>query len=309
VWQYGGVRTKRRVPSSEQLDIRTSDGWSLRADVHEPKGDAMGVAVLAHAMMARRSEFDRPQGAGLVTFLVERGWRVIAFDFRGHGESGPGAHEGGRYHYDDFVVQDLPSVHAFARSRGRGDRKHPVVLIGHSLGGHVALAAQGAGLVAFDGVVAVGANVWLRALETSAARWLVKRASLLGMLALSRRIGRFPSRALRLGSDDVTHACVSDLERFARTGAWKSADGRIDYLASLPRVRIPVLQLVSDGDRLECTPECGARFVAHCGGRHEVVRIARSADGGPPPTHMELVTSSKTRSSWERAEGWMRRVL
>lgn len=299
------MRTKRQAPGSEQLDIRTSDGWSLRADVHEPKGDAVGVAVLAHAMMARRSEFDRPQGAGLAQFFVERSWRVVTFDFRGHGESGPLAREGGSHHYDDFVTRDLPTVHAFARSRS--SRKHSVVLVGHSLGGHAGLAAQGAGLVAFDAIVAVGANVWLRQLETSAARWLVKRAALLGMFALSKRIGRFPSRALRLGSDDVTRACVDDLERFARTGMWTSADGGIDYLSSLLRVRIPVLQMVSDGDRLDCPPECGARFVAHCGGRHEIIRIGRSDDGGPPPSHMGLVTSGTVTSSWERAEAWMRR--
>jgi hypothetical protein len=85
-------------------------------------------------------------------------------------------------------------------------------------------------------------------------------------------------------------------------------DGRIDYLSSLLRVRIPVLQMVSDGDRLECTPECGARFVAHCGGRHEIVRIGGGDGVGPPPNHMGLVTSGAARSSWERAEAWMRRV-
>ena len=32
---------------TESIDIRTSDGWSLRADVHEPGGTPIGVAVLA----------------------------------------------------------------------------------------------------------------------------------------------------------------------------------------------------------------------------------------------------------------------
>jgi predicted alpha/beta hydrolase len=298
------ARTRRTAPGSEQIDIRTSDGWSLRADVHEPTRSSAGIAVLAHAMMARRSEFERPRGAGLARFFVDRGWRVVVFDFRGHGDSRPGAHEGARYRYDDFVGQDLPAVHAFARSLG--GRRHPVVLVGHSLGGHAALAAQGAGLVAFDRVVAVGASVWLRELEPSATRWLVKRATLLVARGMCHRIGRFPARALRLGSDDEARGCFDDVERFARTGRWESADGRIDYLASLADVRVPVLQMVSDGDRIECAPECGARFAAHCGGKHEIVRITRSDDGGPPPDHMGMVTSGRVRSAWERAEAWMR---
>jgi predicted alpha/beta hydrolase len=298
---------KRPGRGSEEIEIRTSDGWSLRADVLEPERAPIGTAVLAHAMMARRSTFDRPAGAGLARFFAEHGWRVVSFDFRGHGDSGPGAHQGASFGYDDFVTRDLPAVHAFARSRGRP--KRPVVLVGHALGGQTALAAQGAGLVAFDGVVAVGANVWLRALEPSDLRWLVKRASLATSAAIGRRLGRFPARALRLGSDDEARAHVEDVERFARSGVWASADGSVDYLSSLTRVRVPVFQMVSDGDRIECAPECGARFIAHCSGPHEVVRVAGSDDGGAPPGHMGLVTSGRIRSAWQRAETWMRSAV
>ena len=311
VWQDGDMKPERQrrepkhaSPRSEQIDIRTSDGWSLRTDVHEPAGAAIGTAVLAHALMARRSEFDRPPGAGVRQLLVDRGWRVVAFDFRGHGDSGPLAGQGGTFGYDDCVQRDLPAVFAFARATG--ERKRPVLIVGHSLGGHAALAAQAAELVAFDGVVVAGANVWIRAFEPSAPRWLIKRASIFGASTVSRRLGRFPARALRLGSDDEACALLCDFERFARTGLWKSADGAIDYLSSLARVRVPVLQVVSDGDRFECTPECGQRFVARCGGPYEVLRIARGDDGGPPPDHMGMVTSGRARSTWARAEAWMR---
>lgn len=291
---------------TESIDVRTSDGWSLRADVHEPGGSPVGVAVLAHAMMARRTEFERPKGAGVVSMLASRGWRVVSFDFRGHGDSGPLARDGASYGYDDLVARDLPAVHECARSRLR--RRVPVVLVGHSLGGHVGLAAQGTGLAAFDGIVGVGANVWLRDLEPQRSRWLLKRATLAGIVAVSRRLGRFPARMLRLGSDDESRAYFEDFERFARTGAWTSADGRVDYLAGLGAVRVPVLQLVSDGDRLACVPECGERFVARCNGGHEVVRVPRADDGGPPPDHMGLVTSGRITSAWDRVEAWMRRL-
>lgn len=300
------MRTSPAAPSPEQLDVRTADGWSLRADVHEPAGEAVGIAVLAHALMARRSEFDRPRGAGLAHYFAERGWRVVTFDFRGHGDSS--ARAGGRasFAYDDFVTRDLPAVHAFARSRAR--RKQPVVLVGHSLGGHTALAAQGVGLVAFDRIVGVAASPWLRNLEPSRARWLVKRGLLAAAVATARKLGRLPARSLRLGSDDEAVACVEDLDRFARTGRWTSLDGRADYLASLARVKVPVLQLASDGDRIECPPECAVRFVARCGGPHEVVRLGGSGFGQSPPDHMGIVTSSRARGAWDPVEAWMRRA-
>jgi predicted alpha/beta hydrolase len=300
------ARSRAPAPRSEAIDVRTSDGWSLRADVHEPGGAPVGIAVLAHAMMARRSEFERPKGSGVAPMLVARGWRVVSFDFRGHGDSGPTPRDGARYGYDDFVTQDLPAVYEFARSRAK--RRTPVVLVGHSLGGHVGLAAQGAGLVSFDGVVGVGANVWLRDLEPLPARWLAKRAALAGIVRVSRRVGRFPARALRMGSDDETLAYFEDFDRFARTGRWTSADGAADYLGGLGTVRVPVLQLVSDGDRFACVPECGVRFAARCGGPHEVVRVRVGDDGGPPPGHMGMVTSGRIGSVWDRVEGWMRRL-
>ena len=294
----------RSAPSTDQLDVRTADGWSLRTDVHEPAREPVGIAVLAHALMARRSEFDRPHGAGLAKFFADRGWRVVTFDFRGHGDSTPRARGGASFAYDDFVSRDLPAVHAFARSRAR--RKQPVVLVGHSLGGHTALAAQGAGLVAFDRIVAVAASPWLRVLEPSPARWIVKRGLLFAAAVSARRLGRFPARSLRLGSDDEARACVEDLERFARTGRWTSCDGRIDYLASLRSVKVPVLQVTSEGDRIECPPECAARFAARCGGPHETVRIGGSGGGKSPPDHMGIVTSGGVRDEWSPVEAWMR---
>ncbi len=298
---------RRRAPGRESIDVRTSDGWSLRAEVREPDDECVGTAVLAHAMMARRSEFDRPPGGGLSRLLGERGWRVVAFDFRAHGDSGPAVHDGGRYAYDDLVARDLPAIHAFARDRSRG--REPVVLVGHSLGGHTGLAAQGAGLVAFDALVTIAANVWLRELEPSPPRWLLKRASLRAAVALCRRVGRFPARVLRLGSDDESLACFEDFDRFARSGAWTSADGRLDYLSGLDRIRAPVMQIVSDGDRFECAPECGARFVSRCGGRPEVWRVGAGHDGSRPLSHMGLVTSHDARPCWTRAEAWLRGVL
>jgi predicted alpha/beta hydrolase len=299
------MRRRKPPPADiESIDIRTSDGWSLRADVHEPAEGARGVAVLAHAMMARRTEFDRPPGQGLARFLVERGWTVVAFDFRGHGDSAPRAIDGAKYGYDDLVTRDLPVVYAFARERAR--RKRPVILVGHSLGGHVGLAAQGAELATFDGIVAIGANVWMRALEPSRRRWLAKLAVMSGIVSVARRVGRFPARAVRLGSDDESLEYFEDMARFVRTGAWKSRDGTRDYLASLARVRVPVVQIVSDGDRLNCAPACGARFVERCGGPHEVVHVTRGDSGGPPPDHMALVIGGDARGAWGRAEEWIR---
>lgn len=297
-------KAKPFEPEVEQIEIRSIDGCSLRAELSLQTGKPVGVAVLAHALMTSRSEFSPAQDGGFARFLTERGWRVVAFDFRGHGDSGVDG--GGRPSpgYDDLVARDMPAVCDFARSQS--GRQGPVIVVGHSLGGHVALAAQATGAIRVDAIVALGAAVWLSGLEPSLARWAVKRAMLAAAMAVSRRVGRFPARALHLGSDDVPGWLLEDLERYARSGKWTSSDGGIDYLAALASVQIPVLHVTSEGDRFECVPECGERFAARCGRQTQTLRIGRADVDDLPPSHMGLVTSSSARGAWDQVEAWMR---
>lgn len=302
----GKRRTRQvRAPraSFEELEIRTDDGVALRAVVDDPpEGEPLrGTCVLAHALFARKTEFGRRERAGLAQAYAALGWRTIAFDFRGHGESTlpKGAAEWG---YDDLVRLDLPAVVGCARARSEDK---PVVVVGHSLGGHVALAAQGTGTMSADGIVAIASNVWIRELETSGVRWAAKRAVGRGMLEAVARVGSLPARRLRLGSDDASARFVRDLLRFMGEGSWRSADGADDYLASLARVLVPVCAVASEGDRLVCHPASAEAFARRCRGPLHMVRITRSDDGGRPPGHMKVVTTDRARSKLIAALGWV----
>jgi len=302
-------RSAGREPSSprasfEELEIRTSDGVGLRAVVDDPPdGVALaGTVVLSHAMFARKAEFGRQGRPGLAHALARAGYRTVAFDFRGHGDSAMprGAPEWG---YDDLVRLDMPAVVGAACARAEGK---PVIVLGHSLGGHVALAALGTGRMRADGVVAVAANVWMRELEPSRVRWAAKRAIARGLLETASRVGSLPARRLRFGSDDASGRYVRDLLRPMATGRWQSADGEDDYLASLAKVTVPVSAIVSDGDLVMCNPASGEAFARRCGGPVDVVRVRRAEGGGRAPGHMALVTSTAARSALLAAVEWVR---
>jgi predicted alpha/beta hydrolase len=293
--------------SFEELEIRTADGVALRAVVDDPpEGVSLrGTCVMAHAMFARKSEFGRRERPGLAQAYAAQGWRTIAFDFRGHGEStmARGAPE---WSYDDLVRLDLPAVFDCARARSDG---RPVLVVGHSLGGHVALAAQGARKIDADGIIAIAANVWIRELETSRVRWAAKLALARMMTESVLRIGRLPARRLRVGSDDASGKFVSDLLRFMREDRWRSADGADDYLTSLAHVVVPVAAVSSHGDHVTCHPASADAFARRCAGPLELIRIARSDDGRRPPGHMEMVTSDRARSQLLRALDWVESQL
>jgi predicted alpha/beta hydrolase len=295
--QVKGLKQTTRVPEldAEPLEIRTRDGVTLAATVHEPEGAPRGTIVMAHAMFARQTAF-----RWLARMFRDRGWRALTFDFRGHGKS-----KCARYGYDDFVVHDLPAVVDCARARSDGK---PVALLGHSLGGHTALAAQGLGLVSLDAIVLVAANVWLRDFEPSGALWAAKRTVLQAFVRSARRFGKFPARALRLGSDDESLEYVEDLARFGLDGRWVSRDGSRNYLSALTEVHVPLYSIASDGDRLNARPVCVERMLAKCRGPLHVDRVRKSDDGTKPPGHGEVLTTERARSAFERAEAFLRTI-
>jgi predicted alpha/beta hydrolase len=294
-------RVASRPPLAEAIEIHTSDGLALRASVREPArgARAQGVAILSHAMFARRSEWER----GFASFLAERGWRTIAFDFRGHGESGTSASKGGRWTYEDLVARDLPAVIEGARARARGRK---VIVVGHSLGGHVAAAAQGTGAIGVDGIALVASGLWLEQLEPVYARTLAKRAIGRAIQAVTRKTGYFPARRLRLGSDDEAAEYMASLWRITGRGFWGTEDGRTDYWERMGTVGIPVYALASRGDTLNVHPECATRFALRARGRVTIDVVRANDDGGPAPGHMEIVTTRACVSSWARLEAWMR---
>ncbi len=286
-------------PPREELEVHTHDGANLRAVLEEPAEGVplRGVFVLAHALFARGSSFGREGRPGLRALLAARGYRTLVFDFRGHGASrAPRA-----WRYDDLVRFDLPAMIELARARSDG---LPVLVAGHSLGGHVTLAAHGTGRTHVDGILALATNLWLPEIEPSFVLRAAKRAFARATLPVVSRTTTVPARRLGIGSDDAPSEVVRMILELALGRPWKSEDGE-DYLAALAKVEVPVCAVVSDGDRLACTPTAGASFARRCRGPVEIVTIGHSDDGGPPPGHMRMVTSLAARTSLERAIAWL----
>lgn len=129
----GGQRTLTAPPTRlglpiERVEIPTEDGVTLVAWAVPAGADSTGLWLLiCHGNAGNLSEFDRPvHYAG----LRELGLSLLAFDYRGYGESGGAPSEEGLY-------RDADAAYRYLRQRGVPAER--IVLFGHSLGSAVAI--------------------------------------------------------------------------------------------------------------------------------------------------------------------------
>lgn len=205
--------------------------------VHDwPRDDARAGVLFVHGLGEHAGRYGR-----LAAWFNARGYTVRGYDQRGHGRS-PG--QRGALVWPLELLDDLAEVYAgFARRLGR-----PPLLLGHSMGGLVALHAV------LDGRVAPPAMVLSSpALRTWTPAW---------EQALARRLSRWlPNLPLRSGLpfESLSHdaAVVAAYRNDPRRSGWITprlaqfifAGGR-HCIAQAPRLDVPTLLLAAGADQL-----------------------------------------------------------
>lgn len=118
----------------EDFTVTTQDGVDLRGWIVQPKGTPRPVVfVVMHGYTSCKSD---PRLLSVIAGLAERGYTVVAFDFRGHGESGGTTTIGpleARY--------DVPAVLGLVEERFPG---YDIVLLGYSMGAVAGIVAGAA---------------------------------------------------------------------------------------------------------------------------------------------------------------------
>ncbi len=242
----------RDRPDGEERELSRDDGARVRVHLAgDPDGD---VVVLTHGYGLTAASWNL-----VATPLVEKGFRVVTFDWRGHG----GSTDDDRHVTTDELIGDLRTV------LERLDL-HDALLVGHSTGGFITLATlvehpevadrlRGLVLVAtlagdlFDG--APTADTSAAATRTSVPARLL-RNSTLGLL-----LGGF---AQGVG---VSSAVSEELlDEFAHTnhGALATLIAELSsrsYYGRLHAIDLPAIVMVAGGD--STTPLRHGEAIAH----------------------------------------------
>ncbi len=116
----------------ERISFVTEDGVTLAGWLIGPDhpGKKAPAIIICHGLGANKSDF-----TDLAVQLARRGYWVLTFDFRAHGESG-GSRSSLGYHEQ----KDVKGAHAFLASRLGIDRDS-IGIFGFSLGGSTAILA------------------------------------------------------------------------------------------------------------------------------------------------------------------------
>ena len=259
--------------------IALEGGWSLAVARHPAEGPRRAVVVTCHGFNANRGNMDLSSGSSLVEFFCQHGFEVWNVDLRGYGESrARSVAEGGPsdplWSFDDHASRDVPAILAHITEESEVDAVH---WVGHSMGGLVMYAYLGlhpeetrvASLCCLGSPAGLPPSLsnrliaWVAPLIFAVCavfplRWLARGgAMLIPYLPIHLGFSYPPNiepyvfrRGLFVMTEDFNERITAVFLEMLRSGRFLSADGKIDYLAELAKVQVPLCCIAGEGDTL-----------------------------------------------------------
>jgi predicted alpha/beta hydrolase len=208
------------------------------------------VVVLVAPAMGVAAKYYDP----LLEALGAAGFVALAMEHRGTGSSSVRPGRGVDFGYADVVRDDWPPVLALARSLGSR-----VVVLGHSLGGQLAVLSAAEQPGGFDALALVAScTVDHRGWSGLGSYRLLAQTQVAGVIA--RTLGVFPGDRLGFGGRQPPRL-ITDWARQARTGRFELTGASIDHEAALRDVALDVCSISVEGDDLAPHAACD-RLVA-----------------------------------------------
>jgi acylglycerol lipase len=246
------VQSRGEQTMSPRLEVDrviAADGATLPLGSWQPQGVPHAVVLALHGFNDYRQAF-----AEVGTFLAARGFTTYAYDQRGFGATA----QRGLWPGTDVLMDDARTVAALLRAAHPG---RPLILLGESMGGAVAMNVLADTPAAADAAVLVAPAVWGRATMNP-----LQRAGL-WLLAHSFPGAQFTGRGLGITASDNTamlRALGQDplvLKQSRADALWGLTNLMDQALAAAPRLTAPALILYGERDEI-IPPDPTCRMLA-----------------------------------------------
>jgi pimeloyl-ACP methyl ester carboxylesterase len=275
-------------------------GHTLHLMKIEPTAALRGSLLFVPGLFCDGRFFLNSRGRGPARFFLERGFRVSLADLRGHGASrtprGPMS-----YSFDEYAQQDLPAfIEAAWCAVGS-----PLFVLAHSMGGCVTLAALGVRPELQRKLA--GVVVLASAVNDYSDGGLSKRLAIPAAAALSRPLGRFPARRLRLGTCDEPSLLMQQFAHWAKHAVFENRTGEIDYFRALNRVELPIFSGVGAGDRFHASIARARKLLDHLSSPDKTFAVfGRNLGASRDFGHVDLVRGAAAESEiFPRVHRWL----
>ncbi len=217
------------------------DGHAIGYEIRQPAGVAApATIVFLPALGVPLSYYAR-----LFDVWAGDGHQVVGVEHRGQPLSPIRSIRRGRFGYSDMIRQDLPAVFALPEVRAASQ----VVLVGHSMGGALALLSTAAGTVAPDAVVTIATGTSWCSAEFGALRRVQRYFGIRVVRTITRTVGYWPGHLFGFAGRQPS-TVMRDWAYEASHGRFRLHRDSFDYEAALSRLRTPRLMLGIDGDHL-----------------------------------------------------------
>jgi pimeloyl-ACP methyl ester carboxylesterase len=278
--------------------LRAADGVELA--LHRLREGAprthRAALLLVHGAFSSHTVWrrGRHRDGGLAEYLDARGFDVWLADLRHHGASAREPRPR-TWRFEDLIQQDAPALIARVREETGGA---PLAWLGHSSGGAVGLAW-----------LARASSAPLAALVTFGTPGprnmsLVRRGLAVGTIGICLALGRFPSRALRMGPEDEAALILGDWMGWNIRGRWLGRDG-FDYLAALAAAPTPFLGVAGEGDHLFAPAAACREIVDRMGAARKELAVV-----GPDLDHRGMLVDPHARERcWPKVSDWLEETL
>lgn len=287
--------------------VSTASGHALALrQVDPPTAHIGGPAVLCiHGLFSDSRFFLGASGKGPARTLLDSGYRVFLGELRGHGRSRwpQGPARNWDWGFDDYVSEDLPALVQAARASHPG----PLYVVCHSMSGYALLAALGLSPLLRRSVAGIG--LFASAVNDYSEQPVVKRIAFAVSDWISRGVGRFPARHLRVGVSDEPQRLFRQFRAWAADGSFASHDGGTDYWRSVEAVDLPIWAAVGSADRFHASVPRGRKLLARMGTppeHKEFIELGRRNGFSRDFGHVDAVRGEAACSEvWPRLLRWL----
>jgi predicted alpha/beta hydrolase len=253
----------------EQIPLEMGDGTRSEITLLKTKSNNLSPVLICFPAMGVSAKFYYP----LALRLAQRGWNVVTADLRGNGHSSVRASKQNNFGYHEMLTYDWPVIVSHARSLFPN---HPLLLLGHSLGGQLSALYSSIQLNEINGLILIAAcSVFYKGWDFPRNLGVLTGTQL--ARAIANIMGYFPGE--RIGFAGIeSRQVIGDWASNARTGRYDIANSPHCFEELLDKVTIPVLAISFEDDGL--APKRAVQNLCQKIGRAQLTQVELGSNDG-----------------------------